>query len=147
MLEHGWKQLRRQTIHSINRPRSDLDESDQHSEFPCVGHIGRRFGGQPFYWWREFEHWSDLVCSLDKRKERGSSSDVWPKHGCEPWGPHRFQRANQSGRVSGTGFSRRRSLGHEHERQCLYAREYLSLIHISEPTRLLSISYAVFCLK
>src|SRR5678816_1722631 len=27
------------------------------------------------------------------------------------------------------------------------AGEYLSLIHISEPTRLLSISYAVFCLK
>src|SRR5678816_563270 len=27
------------------------------------------------------------------------------------------------------------------------ARMYLSLIHISEPTRLLSISYAVFCLK
>src|SRR5678816_4775336 len=26
-------------------------------------------------------------------------------------------------------------------------KEYLSLIHISEPTRLLSISYAVFCLK
>src|SRR5678815_5814460 len=26
-------------------------------------------------------------------------------------------------------------------------RYYLSLIHISEPTRLLSISYAVFCLK
>src|SRR5678816_847905 len=26
-------------------------------------------------------------------------------------------------------------------------REMLSLIHISEPTRLLSISYAVFCLK
>src|SRR5678816_856440 len=26
-------------------------------------------------------------------------------------------------------------------------RRYLSLIHISEPTRLLSISYAVFCLK
>src|SRR5678815_688146 len=26
-------------------------------------------------------------------------------------------------------------------------RVYLSLIHISEPTRLLSISYAVFCLK
>ena len=25
--------------------------------------------------------------------------------------------------------------------------QYLSLIHISEPTRLLSISYAVFCLK
>src|SRR5678816_1567774 len=25
--------------------------------------------------------------------------------------------------------------------------KYLSLIHISEPTRLLSISYAVFCLK
>src|SRR5678816_3951158 len=28
-----------------------------------------------------------------------------------------------------------------------YAGEYISLIHISEPTRLLSISYAVFCLK
>ncbi len=28
-----------------------------------------------------------------------------------------------------------------------YARRDLSLIHISEPTRLLSISYAVFCLK
>src|SRR5678815_4492955 len=28
-----------------------------------------------------------------------------------------------------------------------YAYEHLSLIHISEPTRLLSISYAVFCLK
>src|SRR5678815_3693631 len=27
------------------------------------------------------------------------------------------------------------------------ARPHLSLIHISEPTRLLSISYAVFCLK
>eukprot|EP00658_Telonema_sp_P-2_P082636 TRINITY_DN8772_c0_g1_i1.p1 TRINITY_DN8772_c0_g1~~TRINITY_DN8772_c0_g1_i1.p1 ORF type:complete len:138 (+),score=41.42 TRINITY_DN8772_c0_g1_i1:475-888(+) len=27
------------------------------------------------------------------------------------------------------------------------AAEHLSLIHISEPTRLLSISYAVFCLK
>jgi len=27
------------------------------------------------------------------------------------------------------------------------AEEALSLIHISEPTRLLSISYAVFCLK
>src|SRR5678815_6038894 len=29
----------------------------------------------------------------------------------------------------------------------LAAQLYLSLIHISEPTRLLSISYAVFCLK
>src|SRR5674536_295646 len=28
-----------------------------------------------------------------------------------------------------------------------YAAYFLSLIHISEPTRLLSISYAVFCLK
>eukprot|EP00658_Telonema_sp_P-2_P023795 TRINITY_DN19548_c0_g1_i2.p1 TRINITY_DN19548_c0_g1~~TRINITY_DN19548_c0_g1_i2.p1 ORF type:complete len:274 (-),score=61.73 TRINITY_DN19548_c0_g1_i2:89-910(-) len=28
-----------------------------------------------------------------------------------------------------------------------FAADYLSLIHISEPTRLLSISYAVFCLK
>eukprot|EP00658_Telonema_sp_P-2_P044591 TRINITY_DN32491_c0_g1_i1.p2 TRINITY_DN32491_c0_g1~~TRINITY_DN32491_c0_g1_i1.p2 ORF type:complete len:106 (+),score=42.16 TRINITY_DN32491_c0_g1_i1:183-500(+) len=27
------------------------------------------------------------------------------------------------------------------------AQSYLSLIHISDPTRLLSISYAVFCLK
>eukprot|EP00658_Telonema_sp_P-2_P018893 TRINITY_DN1739_c0_g1_i3.p1 TRINITY_DN1739_c0_g1~~TRINITY_DN1739_c0_g1_i3.p1 ORF type:complete len:104 (+),score=10.78 TRINITY_DN1739_c0_g1_i3:195-506(+) len=31
-------------------------------------------------------------------------------------------------------------------RQCAQCR-HLSLIHISEPTRLLSISYAVFCLK
>src|SRR5678816_4862004 len=30
---------------------------------------------------------------------------------------------------------------------CMAACPYLSLIHISEPTRLLSISYAVFCLK
>src|SRR5678815_4689726 len=30
---------------------------------------------------------------------------------------------------------------------CAYAPVNLSLIHISEPTRLLSISYAVFCLK
>ena len=29
----------------------------------------------------------------------------------------------------------------------LAAIQHLSLIHISEPTRLLSISYAVFCLK
>ena len=29
----------------------------------------------------------------------------------------------------------------------LWPIDYLSLIHISEPTRLLSISYAVFCLK
>src|SRR5678815_6145860 len=29
----------------------------------------------------------------------------------------------------------------------LALEKYLSLIHISEPTRLLSISYAVFCLK
>ena len=28
-----------------------------------------------------------------------------------------------------------------------HTAQYLSLIHISEPTRLLSISYAVFCLK
>eukprot|EP00658_Telonema_sp_P-2_P012815 TRINITY_DN14879_c0_g1_i2.p2 TRINITY_DN14879_c0_g1~~TRINITY_DN14879_c0_g1_i2.p2 ORF type:complete len:118 (-),score=31.28 TRINITY_DN14879_c0_g1_i2:39-392(-) len=28
-----------------------------------------------------------------------------------------------------------------------FTHRYLSLIHISEPTRLLSISYAVFCLK
>src|SRR5678815_1396296 len=31
-------------------------------------------------------------------------------------------------------------------RQVILMKEYLSLIHISEPTRLLSISYAVFCL-
>ena len=34
------------------------------------------------------------------------------------------------------------------EQLSVIRREYaLSLIHISEPTRLLSISYAVFCLK
>src|SRR5665254_16238 len=31
--------------------------------------------------------------------------------------------------------------------QCVEVAYFLSLIHISEPTRLLSISYAVFCLK
>eukprot|EP00826_Nyctotherus_ovalis_P066877 TRINITY_DN9938_c0_g1_i15.p2 TRINITY_DN9938_c0_g1~~TRINITY_DN9938_c0_g1_i15.p2 ORF type:complete len:134 (+),score=26.08 TRINITY_DN9938_c0_g1_i15:27-404(+) len=31
--------------------------------------------------------------------------------------------------------------------ECLFEDVNLSLIHISEPTRLLSISYAVFCLK
>ena len=31
--------------------------------------------------------------------------------------------------------------------QQLTAADYLSLIHISEPTRLRRISYAVFCLK
>src|SRR5665254_24657 len=35
----------------------------------------------------------------------------------------------------------------EREGQVSRARRCLSLIHISEPTRLLSISYAVFCLK
>src|SRR5678815_3011043 len=35
--------------------------------------------------------------------------------------------------------------GHGHG--IFYTLQYLSLIHISEPTRLLSISYAVFCLK
>src|SRR5678815_1340061 len=33
------------------------------------------------------------------------------------------------------------------QKDCYACTEYLSLIHISEPTRLLSISYAVFCLK
>eukprot|EP00658_Telonema_sp_P-2_P052791 TRINITY_DN41074_c0_g1_i1.p1 TRINITY_DN41074_c0_g1~~TRINITY_DN41074_c0_g1_i1.p1 ORF type:complete len:112 (+),score=14.03 TRINITY_DN41074_c0_g1_i1:291-626(+) len=37
---------------------------------------------------------------------------------------------------------------HPHPRPHLVeSQEHLSLIHISEPTRLLSISYAVFCLK
>src|SRR5678816_4707451 len=35
----------------------------------------------------------------------------------------------------------------EPEHRCCMAVVSLSLIHISEPTRLLSISYAVFCLK
>eukprot|EP00658_Telonema_sp_P-2_P027052 TRINITY_DN20978_c0_g1_i3.p1 TRINITY_DN20978_c0_g1~~TRINITY_DN20978_c0_g1_i3.p1 ORF type:complete len:115 (-),score=30.46 TRINITY_DN20978_c0_g1_i3:61-405(-) len=38
---------------------------------------------------------------------------------------------------------RRRVHSLRHQHQC----QDLSLIHISEPTRLLSISYAVFCLK
>jgi len=40
-----------------------------------------------------------------------------------------------------------RDLMREKERSAAQAAAYLSLIHISEPTRLLSISYAVFCLK
>ena len=35
----------------------------------------------------------------------------------------------------------------EEEPQCTYTVYYLSLIHISEPTRQAEISYAVFCLK
>ena len=38
-----------------------------------------------------------------------------------------------------------RNIATRERRKALTA--YLSLIHISEPTRLLSISYAVFCLK
>ena len=34
-----------------------------------------------------------------------------------------------------------------HIREVAAKLDILSLIHISEPTRLLSISYAVFCLK
>eukprot|EP00658_Telonema_sp_P-2_P078243 TRINITY_DN7287_c0_g1_i4.p1 TRINITY_DN7287_c0_g1~~TRINITY_DN7287_c0_g1_i4.p1 ORF type:complete len:294 (-),score=84.01 TRINITY_DN7287_c0_g1_i4:59-940(-) len=49
------------------------------------------------------------------------------------------------------GQARSRKLGHEGKEWSatirLIARMDLSLIHISEPTRLLSISYAVFCLK
>src|SRR5678816_2587467 len=43
------------------------------------------------------------------------------------------------------GAANRRSVERECMRLDLFA--HLSLIHISEPTRLLSISYAVFCLK
>src|SRR5678815_3838300 len=35
----------------------------------------------------------------------------------------------------------------QEEQKILNIEQVLSLIHISEPTRLLSISYAVFCLK
>ena len=48
--------------------------------------------------------------------------------------------------------NRENSLYEEYDRLLAIAKKYdmvlsLSLIHISEPTRLLSISYAVFCLK
>eukprot|EP00658_Telonema_sp_P-2_P033454 TRINITY_DN24554_c0_g1_i2.p1 TRINITY_DN24554_c0_g1~~TRINITY_DN24554_c0_g1_i2.p1 ORF type:complete len:138 (-),score=19.23 TRINITY_DN24554_c0_g1_i2:66-479(-) len=39
------------------------------------------------------------------------------------------------------------AVGHDLPEPLHLARALLSLIHISEPTRLLSISYAVFCLK
>src|SRR5665254_24605 len=50
-----------------------------------------------------------------------------------------------AGTASGTsGRSKRASGGGEYTAASI---QVLSLIHISEPTRLLSISYAVFCLK
>src|SRR6476659_2032133 len=101
MLEHRWKQLRRQTIHSIDRRRSDLDESDQHSKLPCVGHIGRRFGGQSFYWWRELKHKWDLVCSLDECEKWRCHSDIRSKHPRKSWRRHRFWPVDKSGRIGG----------------------------------------------
>eukprot|EP00658_Telonema_sp_P-2_P067477 TRINITY_DN5639_c0_g1_i31.p1 TRINITY_DN5639_c0_g1~~TRINITY_DN5639_c0_g1_i31.p1 ORF type:complete len:121 (+),score=21.02 TRINITY_DN5639_c0_g1_i31:146-508(+) len=45
--------------------------------------------------------------------------------------------------------ARHHQFGHhdQHDDQLAGSAQHLSLIHISEPTRLLSISYAVFCLK
>src|SRR5437667_3771048 len=121
MLEHRWKQLRRQTIHSINQRRIDLDESDQHSEFPRVGYIGRRFDRQSFYWWCELDHKWHLVCSLDECEKRRCDPDIRQKHPRKSWWRHRFWSVDQSGGIGGPGFSLCRSLGHEHERSCLSA--------------------------
>eukprot|EP00658_Telonema_sp_P-2_P074341 TRINITY_DN63541_c0_g1_i1.p1 TRINITY_DN63541_c0_g1~~TRINITY_DN63541_c0_g1_i1.p1 ORF type:complete len:143 (-),score=26.77 TRINITY_DN63541_c0_g1_i1:101-529(-) len=59
--------------------------------------------------------------------------------------------ANVDGLLGTSGFS---DLRHSLDRRTIHAVQNaylailtLSLIHISEPTRLLSISYAVFCLK
>src|SRR5678815_4218155 len=48
---------------------------------------------------------------------------------------------------AGDSFRTARFPAYKSTRQKLDAELQLSLIHISEPTRLLSISYAVFCLK
>ena len=67
----------RQFTRSVNGG-FDLDESDQHSELPCLGHTGRRFQWQPFHWRREPEHWRDLVYSLHQCKERRCHSNLRP---------------------------------------------------------------------
>ena len=46
-----------------------------------------------------------------------------------------------------TNLRYRQRTSSSHSKRCRYSRQYLSLIHISEPTRPLYISYAVFCLK
>eukprot|EP00658_Telonema_sp_P-2_P041392 TRINITY_DN295_c0_g1_i6.p1 TRINITY_DN295_c0_g1~~TRINITY_DN295_c0_g1_i6.p1 ORF type:complete len:191 (+),score=30.54 TRINITY_DN295_c0_g1_i6:491-1063(+) len=59
-------------------------------------------------------------------------------------------RRHQLGSVGGSSSLRGGRLDVECRAECLILNEEvdeLSLIHISEPTRLLSISYAVFCLK
>src|SRR5674536_59889 len=76
-----------------------------------------------------------LVCSLDRRQV-AASRRMLPDQ--------RWQPAHGRGdRLPGRGRGRRAArpagrAGSDRD---------LSLIHISEPTRLLSISYAVFCLK
>eukprot|EP00658_Telonema_sp_P-2_P078964 TRINITY_DN7525_c0_g1_i7.p2 TRINITY_DN7525_c0_g1~~TRINITY_DN7525_c0_g1_i7.p2 ORF type:complete len:121 (+),score=18.75 TRINITY_DN7525_c0_g1_i7:186-548(+) len=62
--------------------------------------------------------------------EKGTLAQCIHHLGCLPTAP--------SGRVGALG----QKGGYTY-----YTLLYLSLIHISEPTRLLSISYAVFCLK
>ena len=79
----------RQFTRSINGG-VDLDESDQYSELTCVGHFGRRFRWQCFYWRRELEHWRDLVCSLHECKERRCRSNFRPKHCGQSWRQYRF---------------------------------------------------------
>eukprot|EP00658_Telonema_sp_P-2_P086128 TRINITY_DN9983_c0_g1_i5.p1 TRINITY_DN9983_c0_g1~~TRINITY_DN9983_c0_g1_i5.p1 ORF type:complete len:103 (+),score=43.00 TRINITY_DN9983_c0_g1_i5:101-409(+) len=58
-----------------------------------------------------------------------AASDVYKRQGHNPYHQHFNQSINQP------------------TKQSTPSLPDLSLIHISEPTRLLSISYAVFCLK
>src|SRR5678816_4083700 len=59
-----------------------------------------------------------------------------------PWGDPDIQGLFTTDDELGVPFERPEQFG---DRAVVTDEEYLSLIHISEPTRLLSISYAVFC--
>ncbi|CZR87953.1 hypothetical protein CDFC105_30785 [Clostridioides difficile] len=69
------------------------------------------------------------------RKESSAASDVYKRQII-------FRRACNYSHISCRTKNRR--VYRDRNKQ---KHHYLSLIHISEPTRLLSISYAVFCLK
>src|SRR5678816_657541 len=83
----------------------------------------------------------DRWCRLETRLDFGCA------------GPHKLDepvdRALRINGNRGLDIGRADDPGHRHGLHGRYENTplFLSLIHISEPTRLLSISYAVFCLK
>src|SRR5678816_2856298 len=88
---------------------------------------------------------TDLSVAGAWRRARHSMAQMWPS--CSTGrGAHVGAAASrESSRAVPT--RHRRSPGRRPGTFMARTHEKLSLIHISEPTRLLSISYAVFCLK